>query len=575
MREDGLVLGHLAKANAEQTGGAHRFDPSERERLLDFLEVPEADRETDYANDLFDNESTLARRRMSRSPATPATSVSDAVPVLAAAAGQIWIATGHSLFRIDTEGRLVRLADRSARIFHMVAARGALLVGEGNRLTFWPDDSGRARSIAIESAVDRVALSTSARRIAWTAGTTVTWSEDPLAGASTGASNALGGAVPLRVFEAPAEIGDLSYCGEDLIVSLVRDLLILPADRQPQMRPRRIQAKRMLCSEDPQSPWLAWGPGLYLSTDQGRNWSSLALPDATEPLDAAISAHHLWLATQGGLYTFIEQGGGASPSELTAHAHLGRRRTVGKAAASWSAWMPKVTLQGQAAFAPGSQQWQALAFATFPIQVQARHEPPISLTVAAMEDDVGETAVMRRKTHTSPPRDTDVPCLIEAKRKAVTLAMAEPERARSYVTRAGHAAWLPELRFLVARRYGRSESLDLNTSSTALASPLGIDTVNDIRYEARVTWDLARLIFSPEELAAQSQATHMAELRRDIETTMNRLYFERRRILVESLGEHAAESHRELRTTEIESELDAMSAGIFSTCLSGKAVGER
>ena len=150
--------------------------------------------------------------------------------------------------------------------------------------------------------------------------------------------------------------------------------------------------------------------------------------------------------------------------------------------------------------------------------------------------------------------------------------MAEPGRAQSYVRRAGRAAWLPELRVLVSRRYGRSESLDIASSSTALSSPLGIDTVNDIRYEARATWDLAKLVFSTEELAAQNQALHMAELRRDIESTVNRLYFERRKLAIESTGNGWTQR---LRVREIEAELDALSAGAFGTCVAEKSHPEQ
>jgi hypothetical protein len=569
MGEDGRLLHRLAKPAAEEESGEHRLDLSERDRILDFLEVSEADRDTDYANDLLDDETTLAKRRMSRTDARPANPANDVAPVLAAASGQIWIANGRNLLRIDPEGRPVHALDRPAPIFGLVATREALLIGEGHRLTLVPGDTRTPRAIALGFSADKVALSSSARRIAWASGSIVTWSD----GLSTDASNRTSGtsvdARPFRSFQAPAEIVDLAYCGEELIVSLRRSLLILAAEGKPQVRTRQIQAQRMFCPEEPQLPWLAWGPGLYLSTDQGRNWRALALPDAMEPLDAAVSAHHVWLATEAGLYASIDQGLPPATTVPTRQSRIQHQRAMGKATTSWTAWMPKVTLQGQAAFALGSQQWQALAFATFPLDSRTTHGLPI-VTMTAVEDDAGETPVTRRNAYAVPPRDSDFPCLAQAKHKAVALAMAEPERARSYVTRAGHAAWLPELRFLVARRYGRSESLDLNTSSTTLASPLGIDTVNDIRYEARATWDLARLIFSPEELAAQSQAVHMAELRRDIETTVNRLYFERRRILVDSLGEHAAEAHRALRTAEIESELDAMSAGVFSTCLSGK-----
>jgi hypothetical protein len=102
-----------------------------------------------------------------------------------------------------------------------------------------------------------------------------------------------------------------------------------------------------------------------------------------------------------------------------------------------------------------------------------------------------------------------------------------------------------------------------------------VDTVDDVRYEARVTWDLARLVFSGDELAAQAQTIHMAEIRRDIEVTLSRLYFERRRLGLErplaGSGERTPALRREIRLREIESELDALSGGAFSQCTVGRA----
>jgi hypothetical protein len=213
---------------------------------------------------------------------------------------------------------------------------------------------------------------------------------------------------------------------------------------------------------------------------------------------------------------------------------------------------------------------EALALAQFPLD---RSRIPI---VAATYDEPGVAAAepvpTRRTERAVDVRDPDKECLGLARRKAVELAMSEPDRAQSYVARSGHAAWLPELRVLVSRRYGRSESLDLNSSSTALSSPLGIDTVNDIRYEARATWDLAKLVFSAEELAAQNQALHMAEARRDIENSVNRLYFERRRLALEVAGAETWARH--LRTGEIEAELDALSAGAFGACVARRSAKE-
>jgi hypothetical protein len=64
---------------------------------------------------------------------------------------------------------------------------------------------------------------------------------------------------------------------------------------------------------------------------------------------------------------------------------------------------------------------------------------------------------------------------------------------------------------------------------------------------------------------------HMAELRRDIEATMNRLYFERRGLVLDLSDGRRENARRRLRASEIEAELDAMSAGAFAACVSGKA----
>ncbi len=102
-----------------------------------------------------------------------------------------------------------------------------------------------------------------------------------------------------------------------------------------------------------------------------------------------------------------------------------------------------------------------------------------------------DPAVLRALAAEDPP--------IAALRAAATaLVLAEPERARSLVERARFAGWLPELRIMVDRRFARTESVDLGTPSDGAAlAPVGIDSNNDVRYQARATWDLSKIIFNP------------------------------------------------------------------------------
>jgi hypothetical protein len=158
--------------------------------------------------------------------------------------------------------------------------------------------------------------------------------------------------------------------------------------------------------------------------------------------------------------------------------------------------------------------------------------------------------------------DPPVDALREA---AAALALAEPDRARSMLLRARVAGWLPEVRARAERRLGRSESLDLDGSGPA---PVGIDSDDALTYELRLTWDLSRLVFNPDEIAAQFQALRTADARREIESLVIRLYFERRRLKAELAAADADDQSRgmkvELRIAELEADLDALTGGAFS-----------
>ncbi len=159
---------------------------------------------------------------------------------------------------------------------------------------------------------------------------------------------------------------------------------------------------------------------------------------------------------------------------------------------------------------------------------------------------------------------------IETLRAAATaLVLAEPGRARSLVERARFAGWLPELRIMVDRRFARTESVDLGTPTDGAAlAPVGIDSNNDVRYQARATWDLSKIIFNSDEIGAQFQALRTADTRREIESLVIRLYFERRHLKAESAAADDLDmlpgTRRELRIAEIEAELDALTGGAFT-----------
>jgi hypothetical protein len=173
----------------------------------------------------------------------------------------------------------------------------------------------------------------------------------------------------------------------------------------------------------------------------------------------------------------------------------------------------------------------------------------------------------------------DDPPIAVLRAAATALALAEPERARSFLLRARLAGWLPEIRVRLDRRLARTESLDLSPSAAdpGGVNPVGVDSINEMRYEWRATWDLGRLVFSPDELGASAQALRLAEVRRETESLVIRLYFERRRLKAEAMAsdalDTAPEARDDLRVQEIEAELDALTGGAFSRWKNPRAGG--
>jgi hypothetical protein len=195
--------------------------------------------------------------------------------------------------------------------------------------------------------------------------------------------------------------------------------------------------------------------------------------------------------------------------------------------------------------------------------------PPTHAPAAATHARIPPSAAaLRRAAQDGPPVDA-------LRTAASALALAEPARARSLVQRARWSAWLPEVRFRVDRRFGRSESLDVSPAPLGDAPPVALDTVDEVRYEARASWDLSRLIFNPDELSAHGEALRIAEVRREIEGLVIHLYFERRRLKVEAAAadgnDVASNLRRDARIEELEAELDALTGGAFSRATSSKA----
>jgi hypothetical protein len=501
--------------------------------LLDERDIAEEERESTEAEDLVEDDLTGHERRADATP------VLDGAPrrVLLASDGyDLWVAARGLMIRIDASAR-VSTRPAILPFTHLAVTGGKIVAADATRL-FSSDDGGATLRPLAEAGARITALVAAPDRVAYASGRQIAVRE---------------AGEPERRLALTAPVVDLRACGR-VIAALTAEggVVALDADHAAVRGHLATRAAHLACDGD---LWVAAGPGLATSRDGGRSWRA-RLDAPLEPIhDVALGDSCLWLATAAGLRCLPRDGGARRRTPVIVETILPRP-------APWHALLPRLVLTGILDSRPGKQDLRAMAYADFPLDRGGRPRPvPVAFRLAAEE---------HVPTATGAPPDPEAPCLVEVRDRGVALAMAEARAGRSLVSRARQAAWLPDLRLRVVRRLGRTESLSLRDESATVA-PLGLGTVDDVRYEARASWDLSRLVFNIDEVAARSQAQRMADMRREIESSANRLYFERRRLKTELLHgpgpEPATRAQKESRVEELESELDALSGGAFGRCI--------
>jgi hypothetical protein len=159
----------------------------------------------------------------------------------------------------------------------------------------------------------------------------------------------------------------------------------------------------------------------------------------------------------------------------------------------------------------------------------------------------------------------DEPTVAEVQRAAVRRAEAEPTLVRSWVRRVRRAGWLPEVQGALAIDGQRNRSTD---SEAGTPDRLGQTRSRKLGYDIKLSWDLGRLIFDPNELKVSREAQRVSELRDQIVAHVTRLYFERRRLQLlsrlRSPGTVRAALERRLRIAELTAILEALTGDSFA-----------
>jgi hypothetical protein len=537
------------------------------ERALDALDVPDSERDEDAVADLLAEE--LSRTR----PAVVATEAPPA-PLLVTSDGRtLVVLAGSSLLRVQPgHHRPQYLGAAPAGIRALAMTRGGrLFAARAGEILASVGAVGAPGDPLHFTVVDRPTIEVLELAV------------DP-----RGGFLALRGAGELdlvslftgerRVFRPETPVRSIAVCQGELLAVGEHGVHGYHRDGSTQWLGEAAGQERLACAAAGDGPAILYLPGLVLGEGIRETAHSPLVP-ADAPISAVASAGgktwvfgeslglaQVQLAAGQPVLVGVDSTAGFAARARAAHspraAHLESRGW------SWHGFMPHLTLAGREGHVAGQRErrWGLIAeWRLGPVPVEATR---------------GLQAAAFTQTPLQPPPeaaplgpDPDAGCLVLARTRAVAMAQVEPERARSLVTRAGRAAWLPELRLRAERRLGRSESVDFKP--TASSDALGLDTADDVRYEIRATWDLPRLVFNQDELGAAQQASRIADMRREIESQVNRLYYERRRLLVAPGAPPESRETRDdlatwqIRIEEIEADLDALSAGGFSRCRQG------
>jgi hypothetical protein len=523
-------------------------DPAVRDRIFDRLGVPEEARDGQAAEDLVEDEATLAERRAS-APLRPPAEAAAAAALAAPRPDGLLVAAGGRLLGLRSGASPAPAGRLPPGITALAPVGAAVWLARGRELLAL-DAGGLLRVVARADQPIEHLVASPRGWVAWAAGDTLTIA-------------AVDG--PPRSFLAPGRLRALAACGPDLVILADDGVHVAAAAAEAAAGPGPIAgpipAGRLSCAAGGDGPWVAVGPGLYTSGDRGRTWRPRIDAPAVPLADAALAGGRLWLLTASGALLALPLSPSAAGPLATAPAWAGAGDGDGvggaglraRRSSAWLTFLPRLALAASHTDRGGRAEQRLLMFADFPLQppppapgVPSAPPPPLPFRRPAI------------------PAGPDLRCLPLIRARAVERALADPARARSLVNRAGRSAWLPELRVRVERRLGRNESLDVKPAVTGDA--LGLDTADDVRYEVRATWDLPRLVFNPEEVAAQNQALKTAEMRREIESQVNRLFFEHRRLIVQAAPGPAEDGERLLRLEELAAELDALSGGGFAGC---------
>jgi len=157
------------------------------------------------------------------------------------------------------------------------------------------------------------------------------------------------------------------------------------------------------------------------------------------------------------------------------------------------------------------------------------------------------------------------PSLAALQRAALRRADADRDGARNWQRSVRWSASLPILKLVAEHDLERDEALDRYQDEP---DRWGADTDRDYGFQISAQWNLAELVFNPDEVRVYGALASRASRREALLTVVVGYYFERRRLqLLEALDpapDLAGLLERRMRIDELTAALDALTGGMLS-----------
>lgn len=160
------------------------------------------------------------------------------------------------------------------------------------------------------------------------------------------------------------------------------------------------------------------------------------------------------------------------------------------------------------------------------------------------------------------------PSVLDVQSAAARFAKVNPGFYDGWIAQSHWAYVLPNT--LQGRiRNTADDDRDLRTTSSGTGSLSDLVSNKDqTQLELRVGWDLTRLVYNRDGIAASRQIERIVNQREDLLTTVNKLYFARRQLQVDMLLDPASAVERaikqQLRLDGLTADLDGLTGGWFS-----------